>query len=244
MTALIYAVGDIHGDLEKLQAALEWVDEDARGRGHEVVFIGDLVDRRADSRGVVDFLHNGQAAERPWIVLKGNHDRMMTEFIRHGRRDPCLRSDWDWLAPQLGAAETLASYGVEIEGLVPDAIRQAALRAVPPAHLDYLEALPDHYDTPEVFFCHAGIKPGVALEDQKEDDLIWIRAPFHKVETPHPKLIVHGHTPVDRVTHYGNRINIDTGCAYGRDLSVIVLDAGAIWQVSASGRTSLHQEAP
>lgn len=242
MTSPIYAVGDIHGDLAKLQTVLTWIDADAGGQDPKIVFIGDLVDRRADSRGVVQFLMDGQAEGRPWIVLKGNHDRMMTEFIRHGRRDHRLRPDWTWLAPQLGAAETLLSYGLDIAGMDPEDIQAAARNSVPEAHLDYLEALPDRYETPEIFFCHAGILPGVPLEDQVEDDLIWIRKPFHIVTVPHPKLIVHGHTPIDQVTHYTNRINIDTGCAYGKDLSVVVFEGSHVRQITAAGRTEVHRE--
>lgn len=239
MPDLFYAVGDIHGDLDQLQAVHARVLTDAAGRDHRVVHVGDLVDRRHDSRGVIDHLMAGQAAGKPWVVLKGNHDRMMTEFIRHARRDPCLRPGWDWLAPQLGAAQTLASYGLDITGLTPDEIRVAACTAVPTAHLDYLEALPDRLNTPVAFFCHAGILPGRPLADQVEDDLIWIRRPFHDHTGPHPKLIVHGHTPVDAVTYYGNRINIDTGCAYGGPLSVIVFEAGQVWQLDADGRQPL-----
>ncbi|MEM6619342.1 MAG: metallophosphoesterase [Pseudomonadota bacterium] len=238
---MIYAIGDIHGDLSKLRAAQDRVARDAGGRPHDVVHVGDLVDRGPDSRGVIAHLMAGQAAGRPWRVLKGNHDRMMTEFIRHGRRDPRLRPDWDWLAPPLGAAETLVSYGADIAGLAAAAAREAALAAVPGAHLDWLESLPAFHAAERFFFCHAGVAPGVALADQVEDDLIWVRAPFDVDPVLHPKVVVHGHVPVGAVTHYGGRINIDTGCAYGGPLSVIVCDdeTGQTWEVTAKGRRVL-----
>lgn len=243
MTDLIYAVGDIHGALEQLKEVHDRIARDAAGRPHTVVHVGDLVDRREDSRGTIDYLMQGQASGAPWVVLKGNHDRMMTLFIRHGQRDPILRGEYTWLWSQLGAAQTLASYGLDITGMAPDAIRAAAQQAVPEAHLAYLEGLPDRYDTPEIFFCHAGIAPGVALKDQVEDDLIWIRTPFHDHPGPHPKLIVHGHTPVEAVTHYGHRINIDTGCAYGRELSVVVFEGTTASLLTAGGRTPLSVDA-
>lgn len=239
MTDLVYAVGDIHGDLEELQRVVARIDADAAGHAHRVVFLGDLVDRRADSRGVIELLMAGQAAGRPWIVLKGNHDRLMTLFIRHGRADPCLRRGLDWLNPRLGGDATLASYGIDIAGMTRAGIRSAALRAVPAAHLDFLEGLPDRHETEHVFFCHAGIRPGVPLAEQTEDDLLWIRKPFHDHPARHPKLIVHGHTPVDAVTHYGNRINIDTGCAYGGPLSVIRFDGDSPAELTWTGRAAL-----
>ena len=239
MSDLIYAVGDIHGDLQKLQDMHARILRDAGPRDHTVVHIGDLVDRRHDSRGVIALLMQGQAAGKPWVVLKGNHDRMMTDFIRQGRRDHRLRPDWTWLYPQLGAARTLASYGIDITTMTEPQALAAARAAVPEAHLDYLESLPDRWETGDVFFCHAGILPGRPLDEQVEDDLIWIRKPFHDHTGPHPKLIVHGHTPIAAVTHYGNRVNIDTGCAYGHALSAIVLEWGSVWELTERGRRAL-----
>jgi serine/threonine protein phosphatase 1 len=104
--------------------------------------------------------------------------------------------------------------------------------------------LPNFHDTPRAFFAHAGINPEFPLDAQTEDDLTWIRAPFHEAAQMFEKLIIHGHTPVDVVTHYGNRLNIDTGAAYGRVLSAVVLDDTGIWQLDPEGRTEIHQETP
>ena len=89
-----------------------------------------------------------------------------------------------------------------------------------------------------------GLDPDVPLSDQTEDDLIWIRAPFHIHQMPHPKTIIHGHTPVEHVTRYpSNRINIDTGAAYGGPMSAIVIDRTGEWELTASGRRVIPMEA-
>ncbi len=247
MTTL-YAIGDIHGDMDQLAMIHARIADDLAANptaAHQIIHIGDLVDRRFDSKAVIDFLINGIAAGEPWIVLKGNHDRMMTLFIDHKAQDPILRTDLTWLNPRLGGLTTLESYG--ITGLTheqEDEVLAEAIAKVPASHRDFLRDLPTHFDTPRAFFAHAGINPDVPLADQTEDDLIWIRAPFHIHPMPFEKLIVHGHTPVDVVTRYANnRLNIDTGAAYGKVLSAVVLDDTGIWQLNAGGRREIHAEA-
>ncbi len=111
-----YAIGDIHGHLAKLQEVHDWIEEDCRknaDRGSRVVHIGDLVDRGPDSAGVIAFLREAISSGAPWVVLKGNHDRMFTGFMADpNSKDPGLRSDLSWLDPRLGGAATLASFGV------------------------------------------------------------------------------------------------------------------------------------
>ena len=246
MTTL-YAIGDIHGDMDQLAMIHARIADDLAANPtatHQIIHIGDLVDRRFDSKAVIDFLINGIGAGEPWIVLKGNHDRMMTLFIDHKAQDPILRTDLTWLNPRLGGLTTLESYG--ITGLTheqEDEILAEAIAKVPASHRDFLRDLPTHFDTPRAFFAHAGINPDVPLADQTEDDLIWIRAPFHDHAGSFEKLIVHGHTPVDVVTRYANnRLNIDTGAAYGKVLSAVVLDDTGIWHLNAGGRGEIHAE--
>ncbi|MDF3853568.1 metallophosphoesterase [Paracoccus sp. P2] len=233
-----YAIGDIHGHLELLRAAHELIarDDAAHGGGGRLVHVGDLQDRGPDSRGVVDYLMRGQAEGLPWIVLKGNHDRFLPRFAWQPEWiDPGLASGRHWLEhPSLGAAETLASYGVEIR----DHARTHAdvLRAVPEAHLRWLAALPLWHLTPRALFVHAGIRPGVDLARQTEHDLVWIRKGFLDDASNHGLLVVHGHSPVKRVTHFGNRLAIDTGAAYGGPLSVVVFDETGLHLLTDSGR--------
>ncbi|MCK8465323.1 metallophosphoesterase [Aliiroseovarius sp. S1339] len=241
-----YAIGDIHGHLDKLKAVHALIDED-RARCSDdnapVIHIGDLVDRGPDARGVIDHLIAGQARGENWVVLKGNHDRMMEMFLRdHPMVDTHLLIDYNWLHPRIGGIETLASYGVE----VPDGIRTYQLHptaraAVPEHHREFLSGLPAMHREGDLCFVHAGIRPGVALEDQTEDDLCWIREEFHASTADHGPLIVHGHTPVDRVTHYGNRVNIDTGAGHGKALSAVVIEGREVWLLSPEGRVAVQQ---
>lgn len=246
MTTL-YAIGDIHGDMEQLDMIHARVADDLLANPsetHQIIHIGDLVDRRFQSKQVIDYLIAGHESGKPWVALKGNHDRMMTLFIDHKTQDPILRTDLTWLHPRLGGLTTLESYGITgLSHEQEDEVQAEAIAKVPAAHRDFLRSLPTHYDTPNAFFTHAGINPDVALKNQTEDDLIWIRAPFHDAVGPFEKLIVHGHTPVEVVTRYSsNRINIDTGAAYGQILSAIVLDDTGVWQLNADGRGEILSE--
>lgn len=240
-----YAIGDIHGHLDLLKGVHERIasDDSAHGGGGQVVHVGDLLDRGPDSRGVVDYLMRGQMAGKPWIVLRGNHDRFLP---RLGRQpdwvDPGLTSGRHWLDhPGLGAGPTLASYGIAREGRSHDEIRADVLRDVPEAHLDWLSQLPLSHQIPQALFVHAGIRPGVDLRQQTEHDLVWIRAGFLDDATDHGTLVVHGHTPVEAVTHFGNRLAIDTGAAYGGPLSVVVFDGDELSELSDQGRVLIQR---
>ncbi|MDP3960419.1 MAG: serine/threonine protein phosphatase, partial [Pseudorhodobacter sp.] len=104
----------------------------------------------------------------------------------------------------------------------------------------FLEALPTSYRRGTSIFVHAGIRPGIALEAQTETDLIWIREPFLTDPRDHGALIVHGHTALDAATHYGNRLNLDSGAAYGGPLSAVVIEGSAVFLLTAAGRVPLR----
>ncbi|MBK1634991.1 metallophosphoesterase [Rhodovulum adriaticum] len=238
-----YAIGDVHGHLNKLRAAHALIAADRTRTGDmqaPVVHLGDLVDRGPNCRGVLDFLIGGLAEGAPWVLLRGNHDRFMQYFLRPGAQPEPARPDLDWLSPNVGGRETLASYGVET-GMHPDraALHAAAVAAVPQSHVDLLEGLLPCYRRGDVFFCHAGVRPGVPLDDQAEDDLIWIRREFLDDPRDHGALIVHGHTPVQQVTHYGNRVNLDTGAGYGGPVSAVVIEGNAVFHLTEEGRVPL-----
>jgi len=202
-----YAIGDIHGHLDQLKRAHALIAADRAFCGDTdapVVHIGDLVDRGPESCGVIDYLMQGVAAGKNWVVLKGNHDRMFSLFMEEPKRqDPVLRQDLSWLHPRIGGAITLGSYGVDNAGDRPvDKVHADATARVPTAQLRFLKALPTSYRRGEVYFAHAGIRPDVALEDQAENDLVWIRDPFLEYRKPHGPLIVHGHTALQVANHY------------------------------------------
>lgn len=238
----IYAIGDIHGHLDLLERQHDLIAADqARHGAGTVVHLGDLVDRGANSAGVVEWLRKGQAEGRPWVVLKGNHDRMFALFLTDPRaQDEGLRSDLSWLHPRLGGAATLASYGVRNPGDRPVArVHAEAVAAVPPAHRAWIAGLPVMHRTGDLCFVHAGVRRGVPLDAQAETDLVWIRGTFLTNRDPHDALIVHGHTAIDEATHYGNRVNLDSGAAYGGPLTTAVFDGGEVWRLTPGGRVPI-----
>jgi serine/threonine protein phosphatase 1 len=238
----LYAIGDIHGHIGLLKAAHDLIADDmARHGTGQTIHLGDLVDRGPDSRGVIEFLMQGIAQGQDWLVLKGNHDRMFWRFLRDPMEpEPGLRPDLGWLHPKLGGPDTLVSYGVEKPADRPIArVHTDARAVVPQAHLDFLASRPTMIRAGNCAFVHAGIRPGIDLDAQSETDLLWIREPFLSEATSHGPLIVHGHTAIDRATHYGNRLNIDSSAAYGGPLSAVVIEGREAALLTPRGRQKL-----
>jgi serine/threonine protein phosphatase 1 len=204
---LIYAVGDIHGSLDKLRRLLARCDQHADGRAAAFVFVGDYIDRGPDSAGVVRLLIDLQA-DRPGrvITLIGNHETMALAAV-----DGKVPAE-AWL--QQGGAATLQSYGV------------SRPRDLPLEHVQWLRSLRLTYDDGRRLFVHAGIDPDKALDAQEENDLIWIREPFLSDRRDYGRLIVHGHTPLAAGTpdQRSNRLNLDTGAVFGGPLTAAAFD--------------------
>ncbi|AUH33166.1 metallophosphoesterase [Paracoccus tegillarcae] len=238
----VYAIGDIHGQLELLHQAHRLIAADA-GDDARIVHLGDLIDRGPDSRGVVQYLLDGQAAGRDWIVLRGNHDRFLPAFLSDSAwADPGLATPVVWTDHSgLGAAATLASYGVDPDQ-PRDLLHAAAKAAVPVEHAEFLAGLPLWHLQDGALFVHAGIRPGVDLQAQAEQDLVWIRKGFLDSGVDHGSLVVHGHTAIDRATHYGNRLNLDSGAAYGGPLSAVRLDEDGAWLLTEHEAVPLMPE--
>ena len=239
-----YAIGDIHGQFHLLQRAFELIEADRAREGSAdspVVVLGDLCDRGPNSAGVIATLYERQAAGENLIVLKGNHDRMFSIFLDDPfGRDPRLRAEFTWMHPRLGGPETLASYGIREPANRPTAqVHAEALAAMPPEHRCWLSRLPGYYHRDEAVFVHAGIRPGVPLEAQTEDDLLWIRTDFLDDRRDHGALIVHGHTAILTATHYGNRLNLDSSAGYGGPLSTAVIEGRRAWLLTDAGRVPL-----
>ncbi len=236
----IYAIGDVHGHLDKIADAHANIAQDMERAGGPapVVHLGDMTDRGPDSRKVIQFLLDGIARGEDWIVIKGNHDRLFSNYIRTGSAtDDRLRSGLTWLNPRMGGDATLRSYGIERRLLERiEKLHTRAAKAVPEAHVAFLENLPLWHRTDGMIFVHAGIRPGFPLEAQDEDDLLWIRDEFLWRLEAHEALIVHGHTPVDGPTHYGNRVNLDCGAAWGNPLVPVVFEDGDCFALTPDGR--------
>jgi len=243
MTQPIYAVGDIHGELEQLHKAIWKIERDG-GEDAQVVFVGDYVDRGPQSREVLDYLIEGLSAGKNWKCLLGNHDRMFTLFLKDSPcADPRLKRPLHWMHDRLGGKETLASYGVYVDDAdTLKSIHKQARQAVPTAHIEFIKSLDYCYRHGDLLFVHAGIRPGVPLAQQKRGDLIWIRDEFLEDTRPHPWLVVHGHTPVPHARHFGNHVNLDTGSGYGEHLSSAVFEGTDCWILEDNGRAQLLPE--
>lgn len=236
----VYAIGDIHGHLDKLIRALDLIQSDG-GEDAEIVFVGDYVDRGPDSRAVIDHLIQGRSDGRQWTFLKGNHDRAFQYYLQpRPQFDPHMLLGMDWLHDRIGGKETLRSYGVEIEdGARHENVHAQARELVPQEHLNFLDQTALIHRREACLFVHAGIRPGVPLGAQSEQDLVWIREPFLSSTQDHGPLIVHGHTALRYPEHRGNRVNLDGGAAYGEMLHPAVFEGRECWLLSESGRVPL-----
>ncbi len=213
----IYAVGDVHGCAERLDLLHQAIGHDAL-RAPEaqkvIVDLGGYVDRGPDSRGVVARLLAPAPPGCERIFLKGNHEVMMLAALAPGAPAEAVPF---WL--DNGGEETLASYGA-------DPARPAGWNAaVPPAQRAFLDGLRTAWSAGGYLFAHAGIRPGVAVEAQEEEDLLWIREPFlsWKSQAAPPGVVVHGHTPARLPEVKPWRIGIDTGAVFGGKLTAAVL---------------------
>ena len=239
-----YAIGDIHGHIDLLRAAHARIAADKAACGDTdapIIHIGDLVDRGPDSRAVIAYLAQGIDAGENWVVLKGNHDRMFSLFLDDpDAQDVGLRSEFSYLHPRIGGGTTLASYAVANASDRPLApVHGEAVAAVPADHRRFLASRPTSFARGEALFVHAGIRPGIAIKDQTEDDLVWIRDPFLGYRGNFPWLVVHGHTALGAATHYGNRVNIDSSAAYGGPLTAVVIEGRAVFVLGDAGREPL-----
>ncbi|WP_322866780.1 metallophosphoesterase family protein [Aquicoccus sp. G2-2] len=238
MSETLYAIGDIHGQHDMLLDALTRIEADG-GADASVIILGDLEDRGPASAAVIETLISGIEQGRDWTVLMGNHDRLFLNFLETGTITSALtRPGLDWLDERLGGKATLASYGIDPDQS-PAALHNAARAAVPDTHRAFLAQRPLYHRRGHYLFVHAGIRPGVALEDQIEDDLLWIRAPFLEYEQPFDYLVVHGHTAQDLPRHYGNRINLDSGAGYDRPLTAAALEGSSAFVLTGNGRIPL-----
>lgn len=226
---MIYAIGDIHGELPLLEELLDEVRSDAHrqpGDSHKLIFIGDYLDRGLHSSGVIDLVMGGIDGFET-ICLRGNHEQVFLDFLE----EPSLERAESWRRDFVGGKETMESYGLDLEEMVAllasgGKIKEQ-LSAIPEDHIDFIKALPHHHFEPGYMFVHAGIMPGIALEAQKEKDLLWIRETFLDDPSDHGAMIVHGHSTRRAPEAMANRINIDTGACLFGTLTAVALEPDA-----------------
>jgi serine/threonine protein phosphatase 1 len=217
----LYAIGDIHGRLDLLERAIAAIERDVAEHGADAltVTLGDYVDRGPKSRGVLDRLA-ANPFPTPYVALKGNHEALLESFLA----DPTIGLQWR----RLCGLETLHSYGVPVSGMMIgrnlDDAAEGLRAALPAQHTDFLKSLKTSHLHGKYFLCHAGVRPGVPLEAQDENDLLWIRDEFLRSKTDFGKIVVHGHTPIEHPEVLPNRINIDTGAFATGQLTCVALD--------------------
>jgi serine/threonine protein phosphatase 1 len=234
----VYAVGDIHGRADLLGRLLCQIDahlaQNPVSRPIEI-FLGDYVDRGPDSRRVIDLLIKRREA-RETIFLRGNHETYLLEFLR----DPTILDIWR----QCGGFETLLSYGMSPPLRSKPAERRELARSfaatLPDDHLRFLSQLMTNFTCGDFLFVHAGVQPGIPLDRQREEDLLWIREAFLQSDDDFGKYIVHGHSPVQEPDIRSNRINIDTGAFATDRLTCLIIEGGDM-QLIGQGIDDAHE---
>lgn len=194
-----FAIGDIHGHYDELIHLLRKISIEGNFDPEEdhLVLCGDLVDNGPKTKEVIDWcIETKKNYPDTFHPLKGNHDEMMVDALLHNSK---LYGDY-YIWWNQGGRQTLESYKTEDMSDLDFATSQP-LDYIPKEHLDFLENLPAFYDTPDYFFVHGGIRPGVPLDQQKEEDLLWIRSEFYNYPETFPKTIVFAHTPFEDHTN-------------------------------------------
>nr|WP_321454708.1 metallophosphoesterase family protein [uncultured Cohaesibacter sp.] len=219
----VYAIGDIHGCLDLLLLLEEQIFAEVEERASPalIVYVGDLVDRGPDSKGVIDHcLHAPLPQNVERLVLCGNHDLTYSEFLMQ----PSLSSPWiGW-----GGLATLASYGIDLEdfrrtGLPESALFRWLAERIPAEHMAFIAGLPAALTMPKAHIVHAGLRHDTPMQEQTVRDLMWSRDQFLVEEPASDRLIIHGHTPFNKPEIGPGRIGIDTGAVYGNALTAIHL---------------------
>jgi serine/threonine protein phosphatase 1 len=225
-----YAVGDVHGRADLFAALIAAIDADDATRNAAdttVVLLGDLVDRGPDSAGVIRLARDWQG-RRKVRILMGNHEEMFLEALDS---EEVLRHFLRY-----GGRETLLSYPIDPAAYARaelEECRALARAAVPEEDLAFIRTFEDRIVLGDYLFVHAGIRPGVALEDQRTTDLRWIRETFLNHAEDFGAVVIHGHTIYDEPEVRANRIGIDTGAFASGRLTALGLEGELRWLIEA-----------
>lgn len=219
MNKIIYAIGDVHGRDDLLRELYDHIQNHHQlmysGVDAELVHIGDYIDGGLHSLDVIDRLMSGLKGFRT-TCLMGNHEAMLLECLATDNR----QAWYTWLSN--GGEETLVSLGMSLRfgGYDPDELHSC----LGDRRVSWLKSLPLSHVIGPYLFVHAGIAPGVHLNDQQSKDMLWIRSRFLESDEDHGYMVVHGHTPGDEPVVRHNRICIDTGATSNGVLTAAVLD--------------------
>ncbi len=226
----VYAIGDIHGRRDCLDALIALIDVDNAARGKadtKLIFLGDLVDRGADSRGVVErAMHIAKSPKT--VLLMGNHEEILIRAWEGDRKAAGLFH-------RVGGRETLLSYGVteaEYDACDLGDLAELVAQHIPVEHVTFMKNFIDQWRCGDYLFVHAGIRPGVPLDEQSGSDMRWIRREFLDDPRDHGLMIVHGHSITEHVEERNNRIGIDTGAFASGRLTALGIEGTERWVLS------------
>lgn len=227
----VYAVGDVHGRADLFAALIAAIDADDAAREPAdtcVVLLGDLIDRGPDSAGVIHLARDWQA-RRKVRILMGNHEEMFLDALE---KEEVMRHFL-----RFGGRETLLSYPIDPLAYTRaelDEVIALAKAAIPQADIDFVRSFEDQILLGDYLFVHAGIRPGVGLDQQRVSDLRWIREDFLSHGESFGPVVVHGHTIFDEPDVQHNRIGIDTGAYKSGLLTALGLEGRSRWTIGAS----------
>ncbi len=205
----IFVIGDIHGCLKKLTDLMACIEVD--NRQDAVVFLGDYIDRGPDSRGVVEFILNLKKDRENIFCLMGNHEELFIDYLERGSNPSVFYAN--------GGFSTLISYNFP-----------HAMDDLPESHRKFFAFLPPYYETEDYIFVHAGLRPGIPLDQQDREDLLWIRGEFVGSSFDFGKTIVFGHDRFSQPLIEANKIGVDTGAVYGGYLTCMELPEKKIYR--------------
>ena len=221
----VYAVGDVHGRLDLLQELVGLIEDDNAGRSEKdvrLVFLGDVIDRGRDSRGVIDYLRHDVARSFQCHFVMGNHEEILVRALSN---EPRLILPW----LHQGGYAFAESYGIpkrELEGVHQLDVLSMLRASVPEDDIRFLADFLDYIRFGSYIFVHAGIRPGVPLSRQRPADMHWIREPFLSSRKDPGFIVVHGHTVSREIVVWPNRICLDTGAYCNHKLSAMMICEG------------------
>ena len=182
------AIGDIHGDIDKLNTLLNKLDPQ---KGDTFIFLGDYIDVGPHPKAVITRLLD-LSKETNCIFLRGNHEDMLLKAVNTKTEEDI--SEWIFS----GGITTLRDYGDFIEMLT--------------MHKDFFNQLKLYHLTDKYLFVHGGVRPDKQLEEQEKQDLLWIRDNFINYKHILPQKVIFGHTPFFEPYVEDDKIGINTGC--------------------------------
>jgi serine/threonine protein phosphatase 1 len=211
----IFVIGDIHGCLSHLNALMAKIDIDAEK--DTLVFIGDYIDRGSNSKGVIDAILHIKKNIQNVICILGNHEQMLLNYYLENRDEELFMHN--------GGMSTIISYG-----FIPGGKKHLH---IPDEHMEFFTTLQPYCEKDKYIFAHAGLRPGIPMNKQEVDDLLWIRYEFINSRYDFGKTVIFGHTPLSFTSPLidENKIGIDTGAVYGGKLTCIELPEKKIYQV-------------